>query len=242
MDDLLDRLATDLDGAFDALLVAHQDRLHSIALRLTGDRSDAEEVAQDAFVRAYRALATYEPERIRTLEVRAWLATIVVNLCRNRARRRRPATVSIDGPAVNGRDDTGVAARTGGLDLRDDAMREPDAMAQRRAGAEEWARLLLELPPRYREAVVLRHVDGLGYEEMASALGQPVGTLKARVHRGLALLRAAHDAGRRTVEATSTDTGVEVTGRATAGQPRHDHLEPIHVRAVRPQLPTEAVR
>ena len=83
-----DRLATDLardlDGAFDALVVAHQDRLYTIALRMLGDPRDAEEAAQDALVRAYRALATYEASRIRELRVRGWLTTIVLNLCRTR--------------------------------------------------------------------------------------------------------------------------------------------------------------
>src|SRR5512135_2864132 len=85
--DLADRLAADLDGAFETLVRAHADRLYGIALRLTGDGSDAEEVAQDALVRAYRALAGYEAERIRSLRIRPWLAAIAVNLTRNRRRR-----------------------------------------------------------------------------------------------------------------------------------------------------------
>src|SRR5512147_867998 len=85
---LMTALASDLDGSFEALVLAHQDRLYSIALRLLGDRRDAEEAAQDAFVRAYRALATYESERILDLRLRPWLATIVLNLCRSRLARR----------------------------------------------------------------------------------------------------------------------------------------------------------
>ena len=81
-------LARDLDGTFDALVVAHQDRLYTIALRMLGDSRDAEEAAQDALVRAYRALATYDAPRIREMRVRGWLTTIVLNLCRTRALRR----------------------------------------------------------------------------------------------------------------------------------------------------------
>src|SRR3972149_6128399 len=84
---LLDRLAVDLDGAFAALVTAHQDRLYTISLRLLGDPRDAEETAQDAFVRAYRAMAVYDADRIRALRLRPWLASIVVNLSRNRRRR-----------------------------------------------------------------------------------------------------------------------------------------------------------
>src|SRR6266436_646153 len=85
---LIDALARDLDGSFEALVIAHQDRLYSIALRMLRDPRDAQEAAQDALVRAYRALAGYEPERILDLRLRPWLATIVLNLCRSRAARR----------------------------------------------------------------------------------------------------------------------------------------------------------
>ncbi|TMD30948.1 MAG: hypothetical protein E6I94_03845, partial [Chloroflexi bacterium] len=100
MDDdaLLERLADDLDGAFETLVRAHQDRLYSIALRFLGDPSDAEEVAQDALVRAYRALANFEGARIRELRLRGWLATIVIRRCRTRSARRRLATVPFDQP------------------------------------------------------------------------------------------------------------------------------------------------
>ena len=77
MDDseLTERLARDLDGTFEHLVEAHVDRCYSIALRVLGNPHDAEEVAQDALVRAYRALGGYGPQRIRELRLRAWLAT-----------------------------------------------------------------------------------------------------------------------------------------------------------------------
>jgi RNA polymerase sigma-70 factor (ECF subfamily) len=188
MDDTLPAaLAADLDAAFERLVRSHQDRLYSIALRLLGDPRDAEEVAQDAFVRAHRAIAGYPPERTRDLRLRPWLATIVVNLCRNRVRRREPVLVPIDGPD-GGPDQTAPLA--GVLRTRDPRESPPDA-ALRREGASRWAALLAALPDRYRAPVVLRHVDGLSYEEMATVLGRPEGTIKAQVHRGLAQLRAA---------------------------------------------------
>jgi RNA polymerase sigma-70 factor (ECF subfamily) len=181
MDDALPAaLASNLDTAFVRLVEVHQDRLYSIALRLLGNHADAEEIAQDAFVRAYRALQSWEPGRIAALEVRPWLAQIVVNLCRNRFRRARPMVVPID--ARNG-----VAHDLPSLDPED----SPHDVALRRDTARRWARLLAELPHHYRVPVVLRHVDGLSYEEMAAALGRPEGTLKAQVHRGIALLRSS---------------------------------------------------
>jgi RNA polymerase sigma factor (sigma-70 family) len=184
MDDsrLAQDLAHDLDGAFEALVLAHVDRCHAIALRLLGDPRDAEEVAQDALVRAYRALAGYPPERIRELRLRPWLATIVVNLARNRRRRRVLPTRPL-GPLVEaGRE---PAAGEGS---------DPPSLAARAASKRRLASALDALPERYRVPVILRHVDDLSYAELARALDRPQGTLKAQVHRGLALLRATLDA------------------------------------------------
>ena len=180
-------LATDLDGSFEGLVLAHQDRLYSIALRVLGNPADAEEAAQDAFVRAYRALAGYDASRIRELRLRAWLATIVLNVCRSRRTRGTAVrgTLSLD------------AALPVDMEPRTPADLGPAAVADRRAGTESWANLLLTLPTAHRVAVVLRHVDGLSYPEVAQVLGKPEGTVKAQVHRGLAQLRAAYEAAER---------------------------------------------
>jgi len=181
-------LARDLDGSFDALVLGHQDRLYTIALRMLGDPRDAEEGAQDALVRAYRALATYDTGRIRELRVRGWLTTIVLNLCRTRGGRRAArgaAPVSLDDDARPLIEPAAPAA---------DA---PTLVAERHAERERWAARLAEIPPVYRAAVVLRHVDGLSYPEAAAALGRPEGTVKAQVHRGIALLRTMLEADAR---------------------------------------------
>ena len=173
---LIRQLAADLDAAFPSLVADQQDRLFTIAVRVLGNRSDAEEAAQDAFVRAYRALADYPADRIRELRLRPWLTTIVLNVCRNRTRVRRVATT----------------------ELAFEPASEPatDPFASRHA-RDLWARLLSGLPPAQRTAIVLRHIDGLSYTEMAEVLGRPEGTLKAQVHRGLAALQTAFLAAQR---------------------------------------------
>ncbi len=183
--DLRPALARDLDGAFERLVLEHQDRLYSLALRMLGDPRDAEEIAQDAFVRAYRALATYDAERIRDLQLRAWLATIALNLCRNRFRRSSPQLVSLDGSVAQ------AASAPAATLATTDPRGSPQDAALRRESASRWAGLVMSLPPLYRAAVVLRHVDGLSYTEIAIVLGRPEGTVKAQVHRGLAMLRTA---------------------------------------------------
>jgi len=185
---LIAALAADLDGSFMGLVLGQQDRIYSIALRMLGDPRDAEEAAQDAFVRAYRALAGYDPTRIQELRLRPWLATIVLNLCRSRLARRTAAgraALSLD------------LALPGDLEPRVDEAHSPVAIVAARDAANDWAGLLLTLPPAYRSAVVLRHVDGLSYPEIAITLGRPEGTVKAQVHRGLALLRTAFEAAQR---------------------------------------------
>ena len=176
---LAHQLAADLDAAFPALVAAHADRLYSIAVRLLGDPRDAEEVAQDALVRAFRAIEGYAPERTAELRLRPWLAAITVNLARNRRRRiadRQPP--SRLEPLLEA-----------GLDLPDERTPSPSAVVARREGAIALATTLLELPPAMRAAIVLRHVDGLSVAETAEALGQPEGTIKAQVARGLERLR-----------------------------------------------------
>lgn len=178
--DLRPALAANLDAAFPAFVQAESSRIYGIALRLTGRPADAEDLAQDALVRAYRALGTWDGARIRELNVRPWLASIVVNLARNRARSRlsRPATVSLLDELAH---------------PRIQSEETPHGRLQRREAAEEWAARLLALPERYRSPLVLRHVDGLSYEEIGQALQRPTGTVKAQVHRGITLLRAAFE-------------------------------------------------
>src|SRR5918993_2262763 len=84
------RLARDLDGSFEALVGAYERLVFGLALRVVGNRADAEEVAQDTFERAYWALAGYPAERVVAMALRPWLATIARNLARNRLRRRPP--------------------------------------------------------------------------------------------------------------------------------------------------------
>jgi len=159
---------------FERMVHEHQDRVFAFSLALTGNRHDAEEVAQDTFLRAYRALVTYPPDRIRELKQKPWLHRITLNVVRNRARGMRPRLVELNGSEPDhaiGPEDVALLKM------------EMAALAQRVAC----------LPPRLRDAVVLRHVQELSYEEAADALGQPVGTVKSNVHRGLKLLRGDND-------------------------------------------------
>ena len=166
-------------AAFERLVRAYQDRLFNFALRYCGSAQDAEEVVHDAFVSAHRALyVRLTPERVLGLALTPWLYRIVLNTARNRARRRQLAITTLPEG-----DETvpSALASTGG----------PEGEAESHATRTAIVAALRALPDRYRAAVILRLVEGLGYAEIAAATGQPVGTVKSNVHRGVLLMRPA---------------------------------------------------
>jgi len=179
-DELRGCLARDVDAAFEPLVRAYQNRLYLFALRYCACPPDAEEIVQDAFVRAYRALAAYPREQRATLQVKAWLFQITLNVARNKARRTRPRTVPLDAP------DDDSAPR---FDPAADPREGPEPLAEASERGSELGALVAALPERYRAPVILRHVNELSYDEVAALLGQPVGTVKSNVHRGVRLLR-----------------------------------------------------
>jgi RNA polymerase sigma-70 factor (ECF subfamily) len=192
MESLVNELADDLDAAFERLVRVFQDRLFSFAHRLCGSRADAEEVAQDAFVRAYRALKTYPAERIRSLALQAWLYRITLNVSRNRLRGKyERRLVSIDQAGPNG--DAARHAWEGS----DDPESRPDRRFEEAEKRADIASLVATLPDRYRSAIILRYVEGLSLEEVAAILKQPLGTAKSNVHRAVNLLRRAITDSRR---------------------------------------------
>lgn len=161
-------LIGDLDRGFVAVVETHQPGIYSGAYRLLRTPHDAEDVAQETFLRAYRSLLTYDEARIRDLALRPWLWTIAVNLCRNRWARTRPVT-PLD--------------RTGPIASLDDEPIDTDS----------WNERLATLSDTQRTAVVLRHVVDLPVSEIAQITGRPEGTVKADVSRGLARLRRVLD-------------------------------------------------
>jgi RNA polymerase sigma-70 factor, ECF subfamily len=185
--ELPEALAIDLDGSFEQLVLAFQDRLYAFALRLSNNPQDAEEITQDAFVRAYRALDRYPPERVRTIALRPWLYQIALNIFRNRVRNRPLPSVPL-----NQRDD--------GRELESEDVKQvsPDMALEHAEFRGSLATLVAALPERYRLAVVMRHVQGFDYGEIAAVLKQPIGTVKANVHRGTRMLREALEESERT--------------------------------------------
>jgi RNA polymerase sigma factor (sigma-70 family) len=167
-------LVADLDGGFVVLYETYQRLVFSTALRLCGRWADAEDLTAEAFLRSYRALAGYEPARIGSLQPRAWLATILLNVWRNSRRTAARRTQSAP-----------LEAAPDPADPREDVERAVELGETGR----ELAGMLRQLPEQQRIAVVLRHVADLPITEIASVFGSPEGTVKSHISRGLQRLR-----------------------------------------------------
>ena len=169
-DELTVALAADLDDNFPVVVERMGRRLYWGLRRMSGDHHEAEDLAQEALIRAYQALCGYDRDRIAGLRLEPWLWTIALNLGRNhlRSRSRRPTLVEWDEPR---------------------GVEDPELVD----GA-AWERRLAALSPAQRTAVVLRHVVGLGIDEITEATGRPAGTVKADIHRGLSRLREIMEA------------------------------------------------
>jgi RNA polymerase sigma factor (sigma-70 family) len=150
----------------------HSARVYRLAYRLTGNPHDAEDLTQEVFVRVFRSLSTYTPG---TFE--GWLHRITTNLFLDSARRKQ--RIHFEGLADE------MAHRLPGSEPTpaqafDDTHLDDDVQAALKA-----------LPPEYRAAVVLCDIEGFSYEEIAVTLGVKLGTVRSRIHRGRAQLRAA---------------------------------------------------
>ncbi|MFF9477283.1 RNA polymerase sigma factor [Streptomyces sp. NPDC014733] len=173
---LTEQLARDLDGGFAELVRIHGSAVRTYLYRVTGSATEADDLGQETFLRAYKALLDYTPERRGELHPRAWLLRIATNVWRNdiRSKVRRPvAAVPVEDYS----------------DRWADPGPGPEEWASRTAERELLGAALGKLPERSRTAVVMRHVLGMSYVEVAEAQGCPVGTVKAQVSRGLLTLR-----------------------------------------------------
>ena len=166
----LTRLRAGEASAFEELVTTYQHRVFSVAVRMLGNAAEAEEVAQEAFLRAHRAIGEFRGDA----KLSTWLYAITSRLCLNRlagGERRQ---------ARQGEETL--------LRLADDSHR-PDAALERSELEAALHRAIVELPEDRRIVVVLRDLEGLSYEEIAEALDLELGTVRSRLHRARADLK-----------------------------------------------------
>ncbi len=150
--------------------------MYNVALRITHDPDAAHDCAQDAFIRAYRALHQYDP----AYPFGPWLFRITTNASLNFIQRGRGREITVEElPEDPEPPETG-----------------PELMTVRKEEVQEVLAAMAELPPAYRAALTLRHMQQLSYQEVSDALGIPLGTVKTHLHRARAALKAKLEAQR----------------------------------------------
>jgi len=163
--------------AFAEIVGLYQDKLYHMAFRMLGNRQEAEDVTQEAFLRVYRNLDRYD----EGLKFSTWIYRIATNLCIDRLRKRK-ATYSLDAESVDHEGLDGYAVIPS-----DDRTPESEMLLT------ETQRIVREaietLPAKYKSVMVLRYLHDLSLQEIGEVLDMPVSTVKTRVHRGREFLR-----------------------------------------------------
>ncbi len=179
---LVERFKSGDAAAFDQLVARYWDRIYAMVHQLLRNAEDAEEVTQDAFIRAHRGLGNFRGDSAFS----TWLYQIATNLARNRYwywwRRKRDKSVSLDAP-VGPENDTTIA------ELIPAEQETPEDATVTQEFVRRVAECMDELNEKHREILILRNVQNLSYEEIAEILGISVGTVKSRIARARDSLR-----------------------------------------------------
>lgn len=182
--------------AFEELVRIHQNKVYALCLHLSGNRDDAQDLAQEAFFRAYRAIGSFRSEA----DFGTWLHRITVNVCLNfRRKNSGRQTLSLDEP-YRGED--------GGETLREIASTNGDPLlAVEKKEFQDLVRSALgDISEEHRAVLVLREMEGYSYEEVARAVGCTLGTVKSRLSR-------ARESMRRRMTELARETGEALTAR-----------------------------
>lgn len=162
-------------SAYDCLMRKYQRQVYSLVYRMLGNADDACDLTQDTFLRAYSALGSFRQDA----SFLTWLYKIASNLCIDLMRsRQKKSTLSLDVERSEGREP-----------VADDRMQAPEAAACLADMQNVVQREVMNLPDRYRVVVVMRHLQGLGVDEIADKLEMPSGTVKTHLFRAREMLR-----------------------------------------------------
>ena len=167
---------------FDHLVERYHKQAYNIAYRLTGNHADAEDLTQEAFLRAFRFFGHYR----RDLPFENWLFRIMSNLFVDELRRRPKARIqSLDTPVAGGDLSGESNAYLEIADSRDN----PERVVLHEELDEQIQKALATLPPDFRMTVILADIEGMSYEEISETMGCSLGTVRSRLHRGRKMLR-----------------------------------------------------
>jgi RNA polymerase sigma-70 factor (ECF subfamily) len=162
--------------AFVELVDKYKDKIFRYCFKMLKDHQEAEDLTQETFIRVYNNLDRYSNE----YKFSTWIYKIATNLCIDRLRKQRLNTVSIDQPISEDEDLT--------ISLPD-WTNNPENLHITKDLEDRVSETIMELPDKYRAAIVLRHLQQLSYEEISAVLELPVNTVKTRIYRGREVLR-----------------------------------------------------
>ena len=169
------------EAAYRELIRRYERPVFSLILRMVRDRQLAEDLSQETFIKALNAIATYRPE----FKFSSWIFKIANNAAIDHLRRREVDTLSLDGaPNATTQEDIEATALQVG-----DKGETPLAELEARELGTAIEKAIGQLRPEYRSCILLRHVEGLAYEEIAQLLELPLGTVKTYIHRARHELR-----------------------------------------------------
>ena len=181
-DQFLERLRSGDTAAFERVVAEHSGDVYALLYRLTTDPEEARDLTQETFLRAFQSIGRFRGDA----NLKTWIYRIALNQARNRwrwwRRRKRDVTVSLD--ATSERNEQPLSAS-----LRDDDALDPEQETLARERESQLRGALSELKRPFREAVILRDVEGFSYEEIAETLALSIGTVKSRLSRGRLELR-----------------------------------------------------
>ena len=170
--EIVQRVLSGDTEAFEALVLEHQNKVYSLALRMVGNEEDARDMAQEAFIRAFNSLSGFRGDS----KFSVWLYRLTSNICIDFLRSRTKKHAA----SLTWTDDEGEDA--GEMEIPDETY-SPERLLERTLTRESVRRGLDSLSPQYREILLLREINGLSYEEIGRALGIEEGTVKARIFR-----------------------------------------------------------
>lgn len=169
------------ERGFKELVRRYERPIFSLVFRMVRDRELAEDLAQEAFVKVFRALDQYDPAH----RFSSWLFKVAHNVAVDHLRRKQLDTVSIDGSPHG---DPADGSRDSGISLPS-TLESPEEFTENRELGDRIEQAIGRLRPDYRAAVLLRHVEGYSYEEVAEIMEVPLGTVKTYIHRARGELR-----------------------------------------------------
>lgn len=183
----IERLAMRDERAFNELVELYEARVFRLVFRMLGRRDEAEDMAQEVFVQVFKAIGTFRGDS----KLSTWIYRVGVNLCKNRmkylSRRHARGEEELEPAAEQAPLDEAKGVTLGSVD-------RPDRMVEGLQVQRLVQSCISEMDPDFREVLILRDVEDLSYEELAQITGLPEGTVKSRLHRARAMLKACVEA------------------------------------------------